>query len=209
MREAVVLVHGIWMTGLEMTVLRRRLRAAGYRVHRFRYPSLMSSPAHNAVRLNAFLQTIDADLIHLVAHSLGGLVLCHLFHDFPAQRPGLVLMLGTPLRGSAVARHLNRWPLTRWLLGRSIDQGLLGDGPGWPAGRPLGMIAGHRGLVGLGVISGAPVARPHDGTVALVETRNDAVTEHLSVPYGHFGLLFARPVAEAVVRYLRSGRLAP
>jgi len=40
MPETVVLVHGVWMTGLEMHVLARRLRACGYRTRVFRYRSL-------------------------------------------------------------------------------------------------------------------------------------------------------------------------
>lgn len=208
MREAVVFIHGVWMCGAEMALLRRRVAAAGYPVYRFRYPSLFATPARNAQRLDAFLAGIDADLVHLVAHSLGGLVLCHLFHDFPAQRPGRVLMLGTPLRGSAVARRLAGWPVLRHLLGRSVQGGLLGDGPGWPPGRPLGMVAGNRGLLGVGLLIGG-LRRPHDGTVAVAETDAPAVTEHLQVPYSHFGMLLARPVADAVVRYLRSGRLTP
>ncbi len=206
MREAVVLIHGIWMTGLELRPLASRLGAAGYAAHLFHYPSLRGTPAANAARLTAFLATLDAQVVHLVAHSLGGVVLCHLFHDFAVQRPGRVVMLGSPLRGSAVARQLNRWWVTRWLLGRSVSRGLLGDGPRWPAGRPLGMIAGTRGWMGIGVLSGVQLPRPHDGTVALIETDAAEVTDHLQVPYGHFGMLFAAPVADAVVNYLRRGR---
>lgn len=206
MRETVVLVHGIWMTGLELRPLARRMRAAGYDVHIFHYPSLRAGPAANAARLNGFLEKLETDVVHLMAHSLGGLVLCHLFHDFPVQRPGLVVMLGSPLRGSAVARHFHRWLLTRWLLGRSIDHGLLGDGPNWPAGRPLAMVAGNRGWLGIGSLTGAGLPKPNDGTVAVVETDVDAVTDQLLVPYGHFGMLFAPAVAEAVIGYLRHGR---
>jgi pimeloyl-ACP methyl ester carboxylesterase len=209
MREVVVFVHGILMQGLEMGLLRHRVAAAGYEVRQFHYPSLSASPAQNAARLNAWLQGLDADVVHLVAHSLGGLVLCHLFHDFPAQRPGRVLMLGTPLRGSDLARKLNRWPWTRWVLGRAVERGLLGDGPGWPRSRPLAMIAGHRGVLGMGLLVAGQIPRPHDGTVSVAETDVVGVTDHLSVPYSHFAMLLARPVAEAVCRYLRSGRLAP
>lgn len=209
MREVVVFVHGIWACGSELALLRRRVSAAGYQVRQFRYPSLRASPAQNAVRLNAFLQSIDADLIHLVAHSLGGIVLCHLFNDFPAQRPGRVLMLGTPLRGSVVARQLASWPVTRFLLGHAIEQGLLGDGPRWPDARPLGMIAGTHGVLGVGLLVMGRVPRPHDGTVAVIETESSLVTEHLQVPYGHFSMLFARPIADVVCGFLAQGRLAP
>jgi pimeloyl-ACP methyl ester carboxylesterase len=207
MREAVVFVHGVWMSGLEMGLLRRRVAACGYAIHVFRYPSILATPAENARRLAAFLDALDADVIHLVAHSLGGLVLCQLFHDFPDQRPGRVVMLGTPLRGSELARKLSRFVGSRWLLGRAGIGGLLGDGPGWPRSRPLAMIAGSRGVLGMGLLVLGRIPQPNDGTVAVVETEGPAVTEHLTVPYGHFGMLFARPVADAVCRYLRAGRL--
>lgn len=207
MREAVVFVHGIWMTGREMGLLRRRVAACGYVAHVFRYPSITATPADNARRLADFLDSLDADMVHLVAHSLGGLVLCQLFHDFPDQRPGRVVMLGAPLRGSELARRLDRHHWSRWLLGRARAGGLLGDGPGWPRSRPLAMIAGNRGVLGMGLLVLGRIPRPNDGTVAVAETDVAAVTEHLTVPYGHFGMLFARPVADAVCRYLASGRL--
>lgn len=207
MREAVVFVHGIWMSGLELGMLRARVAACGYAVHQFRYPSVLATPAENARRLDAFLHEIDAEVVHLVAHSLGGLVLCHLFQHFPVQQPGRVLMLATPLHGSVLAAKLNRW-WSRWLLGRALVRGLLGDGPRWSGARPLGMIAGNRGVLGMGLLVAGRIPRPNDGTVAVAETDAPAVNAHLTVPYGHFGMLFARPVAEAVCRYLANGRFA-
>jgi len=206
MREVVVFVHGIWLGGWEMAVLRRRVQACGFPVHQFHYASLRRTPRQNAARLHTFIQTLDADVVHLVAHSLGGLVLCQLFSHVPEQPPGRVVMLGTPLRGSTLARKLDRHPWTRWLLGRARVQGLLGDGPGWPNGRPLAMIAGNRGLLGMGLLVAGHIPRPNDGTVAVAETDVAAVRDHLTVPYGHFGLLFARPVAAALCHYLRQGR---
>lgn len=208
MREAVVFVHGIWLNGLELAVLRRRVEGCGYRTHVFRYPSLLATPADNARRLAGFIETLDADVVHLVAHSLGGLVLCQLFHDFPEQRPGRVVMLGTPLRGSVLARKLGRFAWSRWLLGRARGGGLLGDGPGWPRSRPLAMIAGSRGVLGMGLLVLGHIPRPNDGTVAVAETDAPAVTEHLTVPHGHFGMLFSRAVADAVCRYLHLGRFS-
>lgn len=204
MREVVVFIHGIWMPGLELALLRRRVRACGYATHQFHYHSLLRTPAANAEQLNDFLKTVDAEVIHLVAHSLGGIVLTHLFARWPQQRPGRVLMLGSPLLGSAVAQVLNRRSWTRWLIGRAGEQGLLGDAPRWPGIRPLGMIAGKRGI-GIGMLAGRELVPPHDGTVRLAETEAKEVSRHLTVSCGHFALLFARPVAEAVCRYLKTG----
>ncbi len=205
MREVVVLVHGIWMTGAELMLLRLHLRSAGFRVVLFHYHSLLRTPHQNAQRLHHCLDNIDADLVHLVAHSLGGIVVTHLFNDFPLQKPGRVVLIGTPLHGSAVARAYARfWP-TRLLLGRSVQQGLLGGAPRWKGQRDLAMIAGNRG-VGIGMLTFGALPAPNDGTVAVVETDSPEVSQHLVVPYSHFGMLFARPVAQAVVAFLRTGR---
>lgn len=206
MREAVVFVHGIWLTGLELTLLRRRVATCGYQTHLFHYHSLWRPPRENALALARYLDTIDADIVHLVAHSLGGIVLCHLFAQQYPVRPGRVLMLGSPLRGSVVAQRVWRHRWARWLLGRSCEQGLLGDAPRCPPGRKLGMIAGNRGF-GIGnLLAGGQLPRPHDGTVAVAETEDPAISDQLLVPYSHFSMLFARPVAQAVCDYLRSGR---
>ena len=205
MKEAVVFVHGIWVNGLEQSLLRHRVRQCGYDCHQFSYHSLLRSPRQNADRLQAFLQKIDADVVHFVVHSLGGVVLLHLFDRHPDQRPGRVIMLGTPINGSSLARKLYRFPPARLLLGRSVVRGLLGDMPRWKGTRPLAIIAGNRGI-GFGLIVLNRLEEPNDGTVCLHETESTVVTHHLEVPYSHTQMLFVRPVAEAVCHYLDVGR---
>lgn len=204
--ETVVFVHGVWMTGAEMSVLRHRVRDCGYRVVQFRYPSVRRTPRENARALNAFLRRIDAPVIHLVAHSLGGIVVLHLFDAFPEQKPGRVVLIGTPVRGSAAARELARHPWLRPLLGASLQQGLLGDAPRWRGDRDLGIIAGTRGL-GVGVVlTAGRLPEPNDGTVELDATRTAGVTDRLELPHGHNALLFVKETAEAVCRFLATGR---
>lgn len=211
MKQVVVLVHGIWMTGVEMSLLRRRIRRCGFETRQFRYPSLRATPAENARRLNLFLRQIDADFIHFVAHSLGGIVVSQLFYLFPEQRPGRIIMLGSPLKGSATAAAYHRFVPTRVVLGKSVVEGLLGGVPVWQAARPLAMIAGNHGF-GIGKMAFGALPDPSDGTVAVSETEAEGVTEHLTLPFSHFGMLFARPVADAVCQYLQQGefeRTAP
>lgn len=203
MKEHVVLLHGIWMTGLELSTLRKRIAAAGFQTSVFHYQSLLNRPADNAKKLQQHLEGIDADIVHFVAHSLGGIVLTHLF-DQQTQRPGRVVMLGTPLKASATAGAYYALWITRPLLGRSTTAGLLGGRPCWKGGSQLGVIAGDRGR-GIGKLLFGKLPSPNDGTVALDETLTDEVTKHLTVPFGHFGMLFAAPVAESVCRFLKSG----
>lgn len=202
--ELVVLVHGIWMTGLDMSLLGRRIRSAGYACKRFRYRSVRRSPAENAERLARFLEDQTAGTVHLVAHSLGGIVVLHLLDRFPQVRPGRVVMLCTPARGSGVARRISRIPVLRRALGKSVDQGVLGGAPKWRGGRDLGVMAGTR-FLGLGSLFGG-VEKPGDGTVAVAEARCPEAADTCILHASHTGVLCSRKAAQAVCRFLRTGR---
>ena len=202
--EPVLLVHGIWMTGLELLPLSRTLKHEGFAPRLFHYPSLRCSPAENADRLHHWIRRLSPERLHLVGHSLGGIVLVHLFARHGDIPPGRAVLLGTPLQGSRIARRVHRWPILRILLGRSTSQGLLGDLPPWRGGRPVGMIAGVKGF-GIGSMLGG-LPRPHDGTVALDETRADWLTDHQEVPRSHFGMLLDSQVHRQVARFLEQGR---
>ena len=204
--QSVVLIHGIWMVGLEMRLLGKRLRNCGFRVYYFRYPSLGHTPGENAARLDGFLRSVPGEQIHLVAHSLGGIVVLHLFDRFPRRRPGRVVLLGSPVKGSAPARRIERIPILRWLLGRSMAQGLGGGVPPWRGGGELGMIAGTRGP-GVGSLIGG-LERPNDGTVAVSETDLAGATQRILLPVSHIALVFSRRVSEAVCHFLRNGRFS-
>ena len=137
-------------------------------------------------------------------HSLGGLVLLHLFERFEVSRPGRVVLLGSPARGSAVARVLASRNLTRPLIGRSGERGLLGGGPRWVAERDLGTIAGERS-VGVGRVLGG-IEGPSDGTVAVSETWIPGAKDRVCLPVTHVGLVFSSAVLEHTERFLRTGR---
>ena len=204
MKEAVILVHGIWLNGAEMWRLRHYLTAAGYICHTFKYSSLRASPEESAQRLNQFIKTINAPVKHLVCHSLGGVVALHLFDKYPIQKPGRIVFLGTPVNGSNVARRLYSTRFTRWMLGRSVEHGLLGDRPVWMKWRDLGVIAGTL-PIGVGMVVGGLDA-PHDGTVAVDETYLGGATDFITMPVSHTGLLLSEAVAIQVVTFLRAGK---
>lgn len=203
-RASVVLIHGIWMTGVDMLILKLRLRSAGFDPYVFRYPSLRRAPAQNAERLRVFVEGVPGDVVHFVGHSLGGLVLLQLFANDPPSRPGRVVLLASPVRGSAAAGAYASMPLLRPFLGRSLPGGLAGDGPTWTADRELGTIAGTQGI-GMGRLTGR-LPRPNDGTVAVEETRIEGAADTLLVPHSHVGVLGSKRVADAVATFLREGR---
>jgi len=204
-KESVVLVHGLWMTGIDMFLLRRRLRRCGFDVVQFSYPTLRSDIATNAARLHEFSRALQNPVIHFIGHSLGGLVILRLFQDFPGQRPGRVVLLGTPCAGSYVAYRLSQC-VGRWLFGQSLEQGLLNDAHRWSGGRELGVIAGSLSFGGGMIVRGLP--RPNDGTVAVRETYLSGMTEHITLPASHTGLVFSANVARQVCVFLQTGRFS-
>ena len=202
--ETVVLVHGIWMSSLELVLLAWRLRRCGYRTLRFRYRSLRRPVRHNAECLARRVQQLPAGRVHLVGHSLGGLVVLQALHDHPDLITGRIVLLGSPVGGSAVARCIDKRPVLRWLIGRSGKQGLLGGGPRWGGWQSLGVIAGVRSL-GIGRLLGGLDA-VNDGVVNLQETTIDGAQDSLVVESTHMGLLASRRVAGQVCAFLKQGR---
>jgi pimeloyl-ACP methyl ester carboxylesterase len=203
-QETVVLVHGLFMKGWSMALLRRRLRRCGFRVVLFSYPSLGNSVKRNAEHLQQFTRNIEADTVHFVGHSLGGLVILQHLQDFPAQQPGRRVLLGTPYAGSHVARRLAAHSVWRHMFGKSLDGGLMRGGPAWGGAHELGVIAGSQ-RIGAGLlIRDLPV--PNDGTVAVAETRIPGMTEHITLPVSHTGLVLAASVAQQTCAFLKTGR---
>nr|ATZ76874.1 esterase/lipase [uncultured prokaryote] len=204
MKEAVVLIHGIWMNGTEMFRLRQRLTEAGYECYQFRYSTLNCSPAENAELLHELAHSISAPVVHFVCHSLGGLVMLHLFDKHLVEKKGRVVFLGVPVNGSQVARRLSSSVLTRWTVGKSIEHGLLGDRPVWKKWRDLGVVSGSL-PIGIGLFVGGPPL-PHDGTVSVEETYLGGATDYITVSVSHFGLLYSEYVSIQVVTFLRVGK---
>ena len=199
--EAVVCVHGIWMTGHEHLLLRRWLRRSGYRTYRFRYPSVLGDPAANVQRLRRFVAGLDEPVVHFLGHSLGGRLILEMMDRDPPPQPGHVVCLGTPCNGSYAAAWLDRWPLARWLLGRARPVLVHGYGR-WEGERAVGVIAGNRGFGPGRVLPG--FRGPSDGTVAVGETRLPGA-DHLELPVSHTGFLLSRRAAEQTCQFFDTG----
>lgn len=202
--EVVVFVHGLYMTGVEMSLLRSRVRQAGFETRQFHYHTVLAPVGENAVRLADYIAGIKADTLHLVGHSLGGLVILRMFESGAAIPPGRVVLLGSPVRGSQAARELVAKHLG-WALGQSGRGGLLEEyDPTWNGQRDLGMIAGTGGF---GFHPYRPhLAAPHDGLVSLEETRLTGAAGYAQIETTHMGLLFNLDVAGRAIEFLHTGR---
>lgn len=199
----VIFVHGLWMSGLEMFRLHRAARAAGFRVRRFRYWSLLRTPEENLARLQAFVQREPAQTVHFVGHSLGGILILRLLIVHADIPPGRVVLLGSPVRGSIVARRIQSLGLGPLLLGRAAPVLAVQREPEWSGQREVGVIAGTRGI-GVGRLF-CRLPAPHDGTVTVAETTLENATDTLQVPTTHTGLVYSSVVAEQLCVFLRTG----
>lgn len=199
----IILLHGLWMRGFALGMLHRRLIEEGFRVHRFDYMSVAATQEHILKRLRTEMTGYAPDPVHLVGHSLGGLLALRACADPTGLPPGRIVCLGSPLKGSASARRFAEFGRGgEALLGH--NRALLEYGfERWDGPRELGVIAG-RTPVGLGAMLGQ-VAGAHDGTVAVDETRLPGMTDHCVVEATHTGLLFSQEVARLVAEFLREG----
>lgn len=190
------------MRGLTLVPLARRLEASGFLPHRFDYASLFRGPAPSMERLATKLLGLAPGPVHLVGHSLGGLIALSTLAAYSGLPRGRVVCLGSPLAGSGAARGLAMNHLSP-LLGRSAV--LLKSGlHALPGGREVGVVAGSKAM-GLGKLFG-DFDGLNDGTVAVWETRLPGLADHRVLPVSHTGLIFSAPVADLVAGFLRDGR---
>jgi len=72
--EAVLLLHGLWMNRLAMLFLERSLDRAGFMPVSLAYRSMRGTSDEHVAAVARRIASIPADTVHLVGHSLGGVV---------------------------------------------------------------------------------------------------------------------------------------
>ena len=106
-REPVILVHGLWMTGLEFGVLRQRLQARhGFDAHVFSYPTMHGDVDEIVAELAEFARQLAAGTgrVHFVGHSLGGAKSVTALGESPVKGLRAVVIDGAFASYQAMAR---------------------------------------------------------------------------------------------------------
>jgi pimeloyl-ACP methyl ester carboxylesterase len=206
----VVYVHGLWQSGTESVLLRRRLaRDLQADAVAFSYPSVADDANANARALAKYLCALRAETLHLVGHSLGGMVILKSFEESAQMQaqlpPGRIVLMGSPLRGSRTARNLARLPFGKKIMGLTVGQELMTPRERqWKGVRELGVIAGNVGF-GLGRLVGT-LGGPSDGTILLEEAQIEGAADRVVLRVSHTGMLFSPVVARAAGAFLKTGR---
>ena len=203
MHERVILVPGVGLAGAEMLLLAARLRLWDYRVSIFWHwtgkPRLEESARQLWHRCSVFRE----QKVHLVGHSLGGLVIVRMLADFPWDRAGRVITMGTPHTGFAAAGLLAGVPGARRFLWPGVLESAAGQPGSIPTGVELGVIAGTRNI-----LFGTILARGQasDSLVGVGEAHHPAERARVTVAETHASMLVSGRVARHVRMFLREGR---
>jgi len=204
--EHIVIVHGLWMTGLELGVLQHRLRVEhGFEPSIFSYPSISGSMSEHVASLHAFVQAHKCERLHFVGHSLGGIVVLKLLESYDDIPPGRVVCLASPMQGSCAVDGFARWPFARAALGAAICEEVLSSKQRhWDGRRDVGIIAGSLNI-GLGRLF-ADFNEQSDGTLLVSETKLEGSTDHIVMPVSHTGIVFSAETTAQVAKFLRDGQ---
>ena len=191
--EFVLLIHGFLSKRLLMKPLARRMRDAGYTTCGWGYPSYLGSLRRHASRLRPELERVcsEYEVVHIVAHSMGTIVLRLALEAGPLPNLGRVVLMAPPIRGTPMARFAG--PLFRPFC-KGISE--LSDAPTSlvhqiePAQElDLGIIAARLDWI-------VPASR-----TPLPEQR-----DHICLLSTHNSMLFLPGGARQVIEYLQNGR---
>ncbi len=199
--DTVILLHGLGGTDWNLRYLGSRLERSGLRVEYYRYPSRKGQLEDAARGLADQVERAGGDRVHLVGHSLGGIVIARMLEAAPSPNVGRLAFIGCPIRGSEAVEALLSTRLGRNLIGPVAWEGIVQRRPCAPAGREILVVAGTLPL-GVGLLIGLP--RPHDGWIQVPETHVDGARVILSRAW-HFGMLFSRRVADSLVAFFNGG----
>ena len=224
--DCVVLIHGLNRSDLSFVVMQKILQRHGYEVVVQSYPSTEADLFVLAEQtLPWAFDVCEADTVHIVAHSMGAILvriwLAQDRLDVPVDQAGLtgpaaqdrrvrlgrVVMLAPPNQGSEVVDVFGDMRFFSWLNGPASQQlGTDGVAPVLPQARyPLGVIAGSRSV---NPLFSALIPGRDDGAVSVAATALKGMTDHITLPVTHSFLMNNPLVLYQVLWFLRQGAFA-
>jgi pimeloyl-ACP methyl ester carboxylesterase len=176
-----------------MLPLGEALRRRGYRSFAWNYPSWNGTIQQHGNDFRRFLLTEIASerRVHVVAHSMGSIVVRSALASTPVQNLERVVFLAPPNHGCPIASRVKRWagPMFRTIADVSNDRGsFVNQLPLWDQ-RDLGVIAARFDLL-------VPVSSTHLGHES----------DHVVLNATHNSLLFSTTAMQYTVNFLKSGR---
>ena len=198
MQQAVVLVHGLWMGRWSFAWIAKHLESKGYKVYRFGYKTSSKPFSYNIQKLQAFVNSRKERTVHLVVHSMGGILSMRSLPDI--RKAGKLVMLCSPVNGSQTAKSMGQKKWTSWMLkhaSEALENGVINP----KVFRESLMIAGTSSSIGIARLV-TKLPKPNDGTVGLQETMADWIGTHTTENTNHFRMLFHKNVQKTICQFL-------
>ena len=210
-KETVVLIHGLTRSSGSMSKLQKSLEKAGYDVVNLDYPSREYSieDLSAIVRDEIVLQTAEANRVHVVTHSMGGVIIRYIQERSPMANIGRVVMLSPPNHGSELVDVFGRSRLFKWINGPAgLQLGTDGDSLTAqlkPVEFELGVIAGDRSF---DWIFSCMIPGKDDGRVSIESAQVEGMRDFKIVHATHPFIVKKRRVIAEVIEFLKSGRFS-
>jgi len=204
--SSVVLLHGAVVNGEELLPLQHRLGQLGYKTRLFRYPSMRKGMEENVLRLAKFIRETEGDVVHVVGHSMGGVLTREVFERMPDPRPGRLVAIGSPFLDCWVGRRYERLfsRLGRYVIGKTVKDHISRvPDPVWRGKRDFGIVAGTYRIGIAAIFPSHP--RPSDGVVTFHETELQGVRDRVTFRLNHFAMLLSKRCAAEIACFLATG----
>jgi len=202
-REAVLLLHGAWMNPLVMSYLAHALRAEGFAAHTMGYRTIRDPLEAHLSRVAVRITRLDAERVHLVGHSMGGVIALRYLQRAAARRVHRAVLIGAPVSGCRAAEGFAAYAGAEMMMGQSLALWREPVNVSVDPRFEIGAIAGTRAF-GLGAVV-TRLPKPNDGVVCLDETKFPALRDHLALPLGHTMMVVSSRVARQTAAFLTGG----
>ena len=206
--DGVVLLHGIFRTHRSMGGLARFFKRNGFAVLNVGYPSTRMAvediAAHIHPRIDAFCKRTEGR-VHFVGYSMGGLVIRAYLHQFPLEKLGRVVMLGTPNQGSEMADLVKNLWLFKKLYGPAGQQLVTEPTQSTLPEKidfELGSIAGN---FSIDPLTNYIMGGPNDGKVSVESTKLDGMKDHIVISASHTFFPSNRAARKYALQFLKHG----
>ena len=210
-RDCVVLLHGLNRSYRAMSKMATSLQEAGYTTANVDYPSQAASVEELApMAVNEGLEKCreaNAEQIHFVTHSIGGILLRYAHNETPIPELGRVVMLAPPNQGSEIVDVTRNWPTAELFSGEAglqlgTDENSIPSQLG-PVDFELGVVAGTGTI---SPIMSAMLPQPNDGKVSVESTKVAGMDDFLLVDNSHHYIVSSDIVIENTKAFLRAGK---
>lgn len=206
--ECVILLHGLARSNSSFSKLAAVLNENGYHTVNYGYPSTrhcIAKLADDALS-DALSQCPPASKIHIVTHSMGGILVRQYLSQRTIENLGRVVMLGPPNKGSQVVDSLCNIPGFDFINGPAGME--LGTSAVSVPNRlgaadfDLGIIAGTRSI---NLILSTIIPGANDGKVSVENTKLEGMKDHVAMPVTHTFMMKNKDVIDQVLHYLQHG----